>query len=35
MGTVEQGWLVGSSREAPDWEKTQNGFAHVTGSVSS
>ena len=32
---LEQGWLVGSSREAPDWEKTRNGFALVTGSVSS
>ena len=30
---MEQGLLVGSSREAPDWEKTRNGFAHVTGSV--
>ena len=33
METVEQGWLVGSLQEAPDWEKTRNGFAHVMGSV--
>ena len=31
--TVEQGWLVGSSQEVLDWEKTRKRFVHVMGFV--